>query len=149
MNQHGGDLTPGLTPTITPIVNATEKSKETITVVPPPQEYFDMFSHDVAIIQKFTKDYPEMDAEFIAGLNQEIDDTIQSHQRGYDFVCVIHKLPMEKTNMVANYLNIYQEDPDITRLTMKNKRRIKDDAEIIDWVHWIYNCHNIIKHKLF
>jgi hypothetical protein len=150
MNQHAGDLTPSVTPTITPVVNTAEKSKEsTITIVPPTQEYLDSFSHDVATIQKFTKDHPEMDAEFIANFNKEIDDAIQSHPPSYDFIVIINRLPMEKTNMVANYLNLYYGDDDMKRLIAKPKRKLKDDIEISQFVFSLYALYDDIKNKRF
>jgi len=149
MNQYGGDLTPSVTPTITPVVNTTEKSKETIPFTPAPPEYFDMFSHDVSVVQHFIQNHGTKDqeiyAEFIAKLNREINDAIQSHLPGYDFIDIIHKLPMEKTNMVANYLNLLYDDEDIKRLTKKTSRKMKEDIKLFNWVFTLYCVHTRIK----
>lgn len=153
MNQHGGELTPSVTPTITPVVNTAEKSKESITVVPPPQEYFDMFSHDVSVVQHFiqthTKLNHEMDAEFIAKLNREIGDVIQRHPSGYDVIKIINNLPMEKTNMVANYLNLYYDEENMTRLIKKQNRKMREDIKLLNWVFTLYDLHAAIRKNTF
>lgn len=105
MNQHGGDLTPSVTPTITPIVHATEKPNEsTITIIPAPQEYFDMFSHDVSVVQHFIQTHAklneEMDSEFISNFNKEIHNMIQNNS-SYDILQIINRLSTEKTEVIA------------------------------------------------
>jgi hypothetical protein len=150
MNQHGGDLTPSVTPTITPVVNTKEKSKEsTITVVPPTQEYLDMFSQDDSVVQHFIQTHAklneEMDVEFIASLNRKIGDVIQSHPSGYDVIKIVNNLPMEKTNMVANYLNIYYEDEEMARLIKKQNRKMREDIKLLNWVFTLYDLHAAIR----
>ena len=149
MNQNGGDLTPSFTPTITPVVHAAEKSKETIPFTPAPPEYFDMFSHDVSVVQHFIQTHAklneEMDAEFIAKLNREIGDVIQRHPSGYDVIKIINNLPIEKTNMVANYLNLYYDEENMTRLIKKQNRKMREDIKLLNWVFTLYCVHTRIK----
>ena len=146
MNHHGGDLTPSVTPTITPVAHATEKSKEsTITIVPPTQEYLDMFSHDVSVVQHFiqthTKLNEEMDSEFISNFNKEIHNMIQNNS-SYDILQIINRLSTEKTEVIASYSNLFYKDKEIAGFIKKSKRKMKEDIKLIYWVHFIYRGFN-------
>jgi hypothetical protein len=143
MNQEGGDLTP----TITPVIHNAEKSKESIIVVSPPQEYFEMFSHDVTIIQQFIQTHvklnEEMDSEFISNFNKEIHDIIQNNS-SYDILQIINRLSTEKKEVIASYLNLFYRDEEISGFIKKSKRKMTEDMKLIYWVHWIYRGYMAI-----
>ena len=146
MNQHGGDLTPSVTPTITPIVHATEKSKESITGVPTPQEYFDMFSTDISFITPFLIYHVEIDAEFIVNFNKDIEASVVLPKPNYAIIAMNNKLPMENTFILAKYLNIYYEDDDIDRILRKKKTKMKEEMYVSSWVGATYDTYDAIKY---
>lgn len=150
MNQHGGDLTPSFTPTITPVVHDTEKSKETIAFIPHPQEYFDMFSQDDSVVQHFIQTHAklneEMDSEFISNFNKEIHNMIRNNS-SYDILQIINRLSTEKTEVIASYLNLFYKDEEIAGFIKKSKRKMTEDIKLIYWVHFIYRGYMAIKNR--
>jgi hypothetical protein len=145
MNQHGGDLTPSVTPTITPVVNTTEKSKETIAFIPHPQEYFDMFSTDISVIKRIIGVHTEIDAEFIVNFNKDVESCANLPKPNHAIIALNNKLPMQKTFILAEYLNIYYEDDDIERILRKKRTKLTDEMYLSSWVGATYDTYDAIK----
>ena len=145
MNQHGGDLTPSVTPTITPVVNTKEKSKETIPFTPAPPEYFDMFSTDISVIKGIIGVHTEIDAEFIVNFNRDVETCAVLPKPNHAIIALNNKLPMQKTFILAEYLNIYYEDDDIERILRKKRTKLTDEMYLSSWVGATYDTYDAIK----
>jgi hypothetical protein len=146
MNHHGGDLTPSVTPAITPVAHATEKSKESITVVPPTQEYLDMFSTDISVIKRIISVHTEIDEEFIVNFNKDVEACADLPKPNHAIIALNNKLPMEKTFILAEYLNIYYEDDDIERILRKKRTKLTDEMYLSSWVGATYDTYDAIKY---